>query len=72
MMNEQRTRALERSAGKIGSDNGYEYKLTGSFLGAMFYEPASDGFYQEFIPAERRSACGEPSSILFAEAPERA
>jgi hypothetical protein len=49
MMNEQRTLAPDRSAGKIGSDNGYEYKLTGSFSGAMVYEPASDGFYPEFI-----------------------
>jgi hypothetical protein len=49
MLNEQRTLAPDRVAGKIGSDNGYEYKLTGYFSGATVYEPASDGFYPEFI-----------------------
>jgi hypothetical protein len=49
MLNEQRMLAPDRAINKIGSDNGYEYKLTGSFSGDMVYEPASDGFYPEFI-----------------------
>ena len=49
MINEQRTLAPDRAAGKIGSDNGYEYKLSGYFSGATVYEPASNGFYPEFI-----------------------
>jgi hypothetical protein len=49
MLNEQRMLAPDRAAGKIGSDNGYEYKLTGYFSGATVYEPASNGFYPEFI-----------------------
>jgi hypothetical protein len=49
MLNEQRMLAPDRVTGKIGSDNGYEYKLTGYFSGATVYEPASDGFYPEFI-----------------------
>ncbi|MEI9895109.1 MAG: hypothetical protein WDN28_14775 [Chthoniobacter sp.] len=35
--------------GKIGSDNGYEYKFYGNFSGETVYEPASNGFYPEFI-----------------------
>jgi hypothetical protein len=49
MLNEQRTLAPDRVANKLGMDNGYEYTLTGSFSGQMVYEPASDGFYPEFI-----------------------
>ena len=49
MLNEQRTLAPDRAAGRIGSDNGYEYKLTGYFSGETVYEPASNGFYPEFI-----------------------
>lgn len=49
MLNEQRTLAPDRVAGKIGSDNGYEYKLTGFFSGATVYEPASDSIYPEFV-----------------------
>jgi hypothetical protein len=49
MLNEQRMLAPDRAGGRIGSDNGYEYKLTGYFSGATVYEPASDGFYPEFV-----------------------
>ena len=49
MLNEQRTLAPDRAANKIGMDNDYEYTLTGSFSGQTVYEPASDGFYPEFI-----------------------
>ena len=49
MLNEQRQLAPDRAANKIGFDNGYEYKLTGYFSGQTVYEPASDGFYPEFV-----------------------
>lgn len=49
MLNEQRQLAPDRAANKLGMDNGYEYTLTGSFSGQTVYEPASDGFYPEFI-----------------------
>ena len=39
----------ESNTNKIGSDNGYEYKLYGSFSGETVYEPASNGFYPEFV-----------------------
>ena len=49
MMNEQVKLAPDREAGKLGSDNNYEYRLTGSFSGQLVYEPASDQFYPEFL-----------------------
>jgi hypothetical protein len=49
MMNEQQKLAPDREAGHIGSDNGYEYKLIGDFSGQTVYEPASNGFYPEFV-----------------------
>jgi hypothetical protein len=63
MLNEQRQIAPDRAINKLGSDNGYEYRLTGHFSGDMVYEPASDGFYPEFVltGAEVRSI--NPPSI---------
>ena len=41
--------APDRARNKIGSDNDYEYRITGYFSGETVYEPASNGFYPEFI-----------------------
>ena len=49
MMNEQGRLAPDRETGQLGSDNNYEYKLYGSFSGQTVYEPASNGFYPEFV-----------------------
>jgi hypothetical protein len=49
MLNEQQKLAPDRNLGKIGSDNNYEYKLYGAFSGQTVYEPASNGFYPEFV-----------------------
>jgi hypothetical protein len=49
MLNEHQKLAPDRELGKIGFDNGYEYKLLGDFSGQTVYEPASNGFYQEFV-----------------------
>ena len=49
MLNEQQKLAPDREMGKIGSDNNYEYKLYGKFSGDTVYEPASNGFYPEFV-----------------------
>lgn len=49
MLNEQTRLAPDRDAGQLGSDNNYEYKLYGSFSGQPVYEPASNGFYPEFV-----------------------
>ena len=49
MLNENGKFAPDREMGKIGSDNNYEYKLYGDFSGQKVYEPASNGFYPEFV-----------------------
>jgi hypothetical protein len=49
MLNEQQKLAPDREQGKIGTDNNYEYKLFGDFSGQTVYEPASNGFYPEFV-----------------------
>jgi hypothetical protein len=67
MMNEQRKLAPDRAQGKLGTDNDYEYRLTGYFSGDNVYEPASNGFYPEFIllGAEVRST--KPPNIYQQE-----
>ena len=49
MVNEQKKLAPDREKNNIGSDNNYEYKLYGKFSGETVYEPASNGFYPEFV-----------------------
>ncbi|HEX8312815.1 MAG TPA: hypothetical protein VF614_15945 [Chthoniobacteraceae bacterium] len=49
MLNEHTKLAPDRELGKIGSDNNYEYKVYGDFSGETVYEPASNGFYPEFV-----------------------
>ena len=49
MLNENQKLAPDRELGKMGSDKNYEYKLFGAFSGETVYEPASNGFYPEFI-----------------------
>lgn len=49
MLNEQSKIAPDRELGTLGSDNNYEYKLYGDFSGQTVYEPASNGFYPEFV-----------------------
>ena len=49
LINEQFKLIPDRQAGKPGSDNDHEYKLFGNFSGDTVYEPASNGFYPEFV-----------------------
>lgn len=49
MFNEQKVLAPDRQQGTLGVDNNYEYKLFGYYSGDTVYEPASDGFYPEFV-----------------------
>ena len=49
MLNEQQKLAPDRALNQIGSDNNYEYKLYGHYSGETVYEPASNGFYPEFV-----------------------
>lgn len=49
MFNEQKKLAPDRERHEIGTDNNYEYRLSGYFSGEKIYEPASDSFYPEFV-----------------------
>ena len=62
MLNEQKRLAPDREGGTLGVDNGYEYKLLGSFSGEKVYEPASNRVYPEFVLTgyELRSSNGAP------------
>lgn len=63
MLNEQQKLAPDREQNKIGSDNNYEYKLLGNFSGQTVYEPASDGFYPEFILTGYEIKSTSPANI---------
>jgi hypothetical protein len=77
MLNEQQKLAPDREANKLGSDHGYEYKLYGRFSGDTVYEPASNGFYPEFVltgyelrsstppPIFRNSAANNPAKRII-------
>ena len=63
MLNEQQKLAPDREKGKIGEDNNYEYKLLGDFSGQTVYEPASNGFYPEFVLKGYELRSTTPASI---------
>ena len=63
MMNEQGKLAPDREQGQIGSDNNYEYKLTGNFSGQTVYEPASNGKYPEFVLQSYELRSVSPTNI---------
>lgn len=77
MLNEQKKLAPDREADNIGNDHGYEYKLRGYFSGETVYEPASNGFYPEFVltgyelrsinpaPIFRTSAANDPARRII-------
>jgi hypothetical protein len=64
MLNEQKTLAPDRQANAIGSDNNYEYRLQGYFSGQTVYEPASNGFYPEFVLTGYKLISDHPPSIF--------
>ena len=65
MLNEQSKLAPDREAGKMGSDNNYEYRLRGRFTGDTVYEPASDGFYPEFLLTGWELLATKPTGIYI-------
>jgi hypothetical protein len=64
MMNENKKLAPDRQKGILGSDHGYEYKLTGYFSGQTVYEPASNAFYPEFVLTGYQLITTTPAPIL--------
>lgn len=64
MLNEQQRMAPDRELGRLGTDNNYEYKLYGSFTGQTVYEPASNGFYPEFVLRSYELRSQSPPNIF--------
>ena len=64
MLNEHGLLAPDREKGKLGLDNGYEYRLEGYFSGDTVYEPASNRFYPEFVLQNYRLKSEEPGAIF--------
>jgi hypothetical protein len=64
MMNENTKLAPDRQLGILGSDQGYEYKLWGSYSGRTIYEPASNNFYPEFVLTNYQLLNKNPAPIL--------
>ena len=69
MLNENKRLAPDREGGTLGADNGYEYKLYGSFSGETVYEPASNGFYPEFVLAGSELRTANPAPIFKMQGP---
>jgi|GEM_PF-408110 len=63
MLNEQQKLAPDREQNRLGYDNNYEYRLMGGFSGATVYEPASDGFYPEFVLTGHEIRSTSPANI---------
>jgi hypothetical protein len=64
VFNENQKLAPDRAAGKIGSDNNFEYKLLGNFSGDTVYEPTSNGFYPEFVLRDYELRSQTPAPIF--------
>jgi hypothetical protein len=64
MLNEKNKLAPDREQMNFGNDNNYEYKLYGEFSGQTVYEPASNGFYPEFILKNYELISANPAPIF--------
>jgi hypothetical protein len=69
MLNENKKLAPDREGGTLGSDNGYEYKFLGYFSGDTVYEPASNGFYPEFVLTGYELRSANPGPIFAPGSP---
>jgi hypothetical protein len=72
MLNEKEKLAPDRAALKFGSDNNYEYKLSGHFSGDKVYEPASNRLYPEFVVTNFQVISTNPPAIFKSQLSGRA
>ena len=72
MLNEKQKLAPDRERLSFGSDNNYEYKLWGNFSGQTVYEPASNGFYPEFVLKKYEVISTNPAPIFRSQFSDRA
>ena len=72
VLNEKQKLAPDREQLSFGSDNNYEYKLFGNFSGQTVYEPASNGFYPEFVLKGYELISRNPAPIFKSQYNDRA
>lgn len=72
VFNEKQKLAPDREQLNFGFDNNYEYKIYGNFSGATVYEPASNGFYPEFILKKYELISKTPAPIFRSQFSDRA
>jgi hypothetical protein len=72
VLNEKEKLAPDREKLSFGSDNNYEYKLSGNFSGQTVYEPASNGFYPEFVLKSYELISTNPAPIFRSQYDDRA
>jgi hypothetical protein len=72
VFNEKEKLAPDREKLSFGSDNNYEYKLYGNFSGQTVYEPASNGFYPEFVLKRYEVVSTNPPPIFKSQYNDRA
>ena len=72
MLNEKQKLAPDRAQNSFGIDNNYEYKLYGDFSGETVYEPASNGFYPEFVLRNYELISSNPPPIFSSQYNARA
>ena len=72
MLNEKLKLAPDREQMSFGSDNNYEYKLTGYFSGDNVYEPASNAVYPEFVVKSFQLISVSPTPIFKSQYNSRA
>ena len=72
VFNEKEKLSPDRERLSFGSDNNYEYRLWGTFTGETVYEPASNGFYQEFLLKKYELISTNPPPIFKSQYNDRA
>ncbi len=72
MLNEKYKLAPDREQLSFGSDNNYEYKITGYYSGDTVYEPASNSIYPEFVLKTIQLISTDPPPIFKSQFSSRA
>ena len=72
VFNEKEKLSPDRERLSFGSDNNYEYRIYGAFSGETVYEPASNGFYPEFILKKYELISTNPAPIFRSQYNDRA
>jgi len=72
MLNENEKLAPDRAQDKFGIDNNHEYRLYWHFTGETVYEPASNGFYPEFMLKNYELIATNPPPIFKSQYNARA